>query len=283
MLKTERSTYFFPKNGNREFAWKTVDYKKTITLSSVWENEWYHLIYVNKGNGSCKVDFKEMCVSPTQLFFVRPGQVVTLKVSTHCKGICIGFSEVFCQEQVHTQAGCKGILFQPPDHLPMIQIPSKQLGEFNGFLEAMRKELTVSAVGQKEMLATYLRLLLISASRIKSTSIRSEVLSDADFELKTRFTELVEEHYKSLHSVSDYAKMLGISSKSISKRFHQLHAGKPSDIIKNRIVLEAKRLLSFSDLSVKEIGFELGFNDPGYFSRFFKKAVTISPIHYRQN
>nr|WP_262911752.1 helix-turn-helix transcriptional regulator [Joostella atrarenae] len=74
---------------------------------------------------------------------------------------------------------------------------------------------------------------------------------------------------------------MGISPKSLTKHFQRLGFDTPSDIIKNRIILEAKRQLSYTNNSVKEIAFMLGFNDPAYFTRFFKKALTVSPLQYR--
>jgi AraC-like DNA-binding protein len=93
---------------------------------------------------------------------------------------------------------------------------------------------------------------------------------------------LVEQNFKTLHTVTSHADRLGISPKSVAKHFQKLGAVKPSSFIKNRILLEAKRLLIYSDKSVKEIAFELGFNDPAYFTRFFTKATLKSPLQFKK-
>ena len=85
-----------------------------------------------------------------------------------------------------------------------------------------------------------------------------------------------------MHSVSDYAGRLGISPKSLTKHFQKIRTQKPSDFIKNRIILEAKRKLLYTDFSVKEIAFDLGFNDPAYFTRFFTKATEKSPLQFKK-
>ena len=96
------------------------------------------------------------------------------------------------------------------------------------------------------------------------------------------FSALVEFNFKNLHSVSDYAERLGVSPKSLTKHFQKIGQLTPSDFIKNRIVLEAKRNLIYTDNSVKEIAFDLGFNDPAYFTRFFTKATSKSPLNFKK-
>ena len=93
---------------------------------------------------------------------------------------------------------------------------------------------------------------------------------------------LVEQNFKTMHSVTDYANRLGLSPKSITKHFQKLGAKTPSDFIKSRILLEAKRQLIYTDKTVKEIAFELGFNDPAYFTRFFTKAISKSPLQFKK-
>ena len=96
------------------------------------------------------------------------------------------------------------------------------------------------------------------------------------------FIALVEKHFRKEHSVTSYAEKLFIAPKSLTKRLHHLDYPSPSQIIKDRLVLEAKRQLKFSTKTIKEIAFELGFEDPAYFSRLFSKNAGTSPAHYRQ-
>ena len=96
------------------------------------------------------------------------------------------------------------------------------------------------------------------------------------------FIALVEKHFKTEHTVGGYAEKLFVSPKSLSKRLNALSYPTPLQIIKNRIVLEAKRQLKFSQKPIKEIAHELGFDDPSYFSRFFSKNAGTSPAAYRK-
>jgi len=94
---------------------------------------------------------------------------------------------------------------------------------------------------------------------------------------------LVEQNYKTLHAVTDYANRLGLSPKSLTKHFQKIGTTTPSDFIKNRITLEAKRQLIYTDDSVKQIAYDLGFNDSAYFTRFFKKATEKSPLQFKKD
>ena len=89
-------------------------------------------------------------------------------------------------------------------------------------------------------------------------------------------------NFKKMHSVTDYANRLGVSPKSLTKNFQKIGINTPSDFIKNRIILEAKRQILYSTDSVKQIAFDLGFNDPAYFSRFFTKSTSKSPLQFKK-
>ncbi len=93
---------------------------------------------------------------------------------------------------------------------------------------------------------------------------------------------MVEQHYKTHHTVADYADMLSITPKNLSKKIGLLSKDTPNDIIKNRIILESKRLLAHTSLSVKEIAYSLNYEDDAYFVRFFTKNTGTSPTSFRK-
>jgi AraC-like DNA-binding protein len=135
---------------------------------------------------------------------------------------------------------------------------------------------------QPEVLISYLKILLINASRIK---IEQRHLESVSIEKRpvilNSLKDAVEEHFKSLHSPGDYAKLLNISTAALNK-ISKTHFNKTlSNLIADRIITEAKRQLYLTSKSVKLIAYELGFNDEFYFSRFFKSNVAISPQFFR--
>jgi AraC-like DNA-binding protein len=103
-----------------------------------------------------------------------------------------------------------------------------------------------------------------------------------DVEFLRKFSQLVELHFKRLHTVDDYANLLSLSPKILHKRITKTGTASPNELIKERIILEAKRLLAHTTLSVKEIGYALGYEDPAYFVRLFTNQAATSPADFRK-
>ena len=108
----------------------------------------------------------------------------------------------------------------------------------------------------------------------------SQIIS-YDKELARKFRQLVELHYRKHHNVSDYANMLNITPKNLNKKIVSEKQVAPSIIIKQRIILQAKRLLANTTLSIKEIADYLGYEDYSYFVRFFKSQTGLPPLSFR--
>ena len=144
----------------------------------------------------------------------------------------------------------------------------------------MIEEFSNSETAQHDMLQTYLKQLIIHSVRIQKEN--HQLKEDAESKLFKDFSVLVEMNFKKMHSVTDYANRLGVSPKSLTKNFQKIGINTPSDFIKNRIILEAKRQILYSTDSVKQIAFDLGFNDPAYFSRFFTKSTSKSPLQFKK-
>lgn len=135
----------------------------------------------------------------------------------------------------------------------------------------------------EEMLRILLKKLIIIGTRIwKKKHEIVTVEAREDIEFLRKFSQLVELHYKKLHTVADYANILAISPKILHKRLTKNGQASPNDLIKERIILEAKRLLAHTTLSVKEIGYSLGYEDPAYFVRLFMNQSGTSPVEFRK-
>jgi AraC-like DNA-binding protein len=135
---------------------------------------------------------------------------------------------------------------------------------------------------QNEMLLVLLKRLIIyvtGLARIGYAPVKK--VQDERFHIVRKFNLLVELHFKAEHSVSFYADLLFKSPKTLSNLFAIFNQKTPSQIIQERITVEAKRLLCYTDKSVKHITFELGFEDVSYFSSFFKKNTGLSPSDFR--
>jgi len=137
-------------------------------------------------------------------------------------------------------------------------------------------------IAQMEALLSYLKILLINASRMKME--RRGALPEAvekEPEILGRLKAAIEERFASLHSPGDYAGMLNISTAALNKVVKASLDKTLSQLIAERIVVEAKRQLYLTSKPVKQIAFELGYDDEFYFSRFFKGNVGVSPQYFR--
>jgi AraC-like DNA-binding protein len=109
----------------------------------------------------------------------------------------------------------------------------------------------------------------------------ADISQDADVQFLRNFSKLVEQHYKTHHRVADYAELLFVTPKNLSKKIGLISKSSPNEIIKDRIILESKRLLVHTTMTVKEIAYSLNYEDDAYFNRFFTKHTGLSPVSFR--
>lgn len=140
---------------------------------------------------------------------------------------------------------------------------------------------------QEELLRAYLKAFLIQVQRRKNEFEKTEGFSAfAPDEKRTqlmRFVNLVDKNYNKGLTVSEYARLMHVSTRTLSDMTNQLLSKTPSLIIQERIILEIQRLLVHSNLNVNQIGYRLGFDDPSYFVKFFKKHANMSPSEFRKS
>jgi len=115
----------------------------------------------------------------------------------------------------------------------------------------------------------------------KKQYIIDKSITGGDLDLVRRFNVLVEQNFRKYHRVTSYAGMLNKSPKTISNFFRLYNAKTPLEVIHDRINLEARRLLLYTEKTIKEIAYELGFEEHTHFSNFFRKHNGISPTHFR--
>ncbi len=188
----------------------------------------------------------------------------------------------YCILDHDTEVGCKGILFFGASQLPIVKIPKEELDKFETLWKMFSIEMESNDSLQIEMLQMMLKRYLILCARIYKTQ-ENYPEKKADSDLVREFNFLVEQHFKTKHTVTEYAELLFKSPKTLSNIFSKIGFKTPLQYIQDRIMLEAKRLLRYSTLHIKEIAFEIGFDDIQAFSRFFKKHEGVSPSEFKQN
>ncbi len=244
----------------------------------------FKVIWIEDGTGTYLVDTNEFSVEGSGLFTLSPGQIFCVKSEKIKKAYQIEFdSEFYCVESHGKEIACNGLLFNNVHQASVISVGEADKPIFEIILNQMISELENKGLSHKELLISYLRMFLIHALRLleKQESETLPVTHQSNQQVQD-FIALVDKQFKNEHTVKGYAEQLFISPKSLAKKLHALGYPTPLQLIQDRILIEAKRLLKFSQMSIKEIAFELGFEDPAYFSRLFSKNVELSPAAYRK-
>ena len=168
---------------------------------------------------------------------------------------------------------------------PFFHVDENSKDEFSKIINQISAGMQKKSIAQDELLVSYLKIFLIEASRLKLEQQTSDEklisIKDTPFVLQN-LKNLIEIHYKTKHSASDYAGLLNITPKALGKATKTHFNRTLTDLISERIIIEAKRELYLTNKTVKEIAYDLGYLDEHHFSRFFKNKVDISPKIYRE-
>ncbi|GGX35501.1 4-hydroxyphenylacetate catabolism regulatory protein HpaA [Aquimarina muelleri] len=252
--------------------------------------DYYQIIWFKSGCGLYTVDFNEYNVFENALFFIAKSQVHSFKSLTKCDGFVINFGESFLvQKDNDVDFFLKCNLFNTLYQTPSCCVGSGWEFKLDEYISQMRLELAEKkSYGREELLRLYLKAFLIQVQRRKHQleeigSGRNPFPDDEKRNLLIKFINAVEDNFAKNLTVSQYSALLNISTRTLSNLTLLLIQKTPTQIIQERIILESKRLLTHSDISVKEIAYRIGFKDPAYFFRYFKKHTEISPINFRKS
>lgn len=248
-------------------------------LKNSKENE-LSLLWFNSNDNQITIDAIEYTFNVNEIICIT--ELHKLEIDT-IKGLkLLRFNKPFyCILDHDSEVGCKGILYYGAYNLPIIQIPKEDIEILETVWKVLNMELESNDSLQLEMLQMMLKRILILCTRIYKGQINYQYLDDKNIDIVREFNFLVEKHFKEMHSVVDYAGLLNKAPKTLSNLFKKLENKTPLQFIHSRLILEAHRLLKYSDKTISEIGSELGFNDIQSFSRFFKNQDGVSPNDYR--
>lgn len=179
-------------------------------------------------------------------------------------------------------------IFNNPYQQPFCHVDNKMRLVLEEYLKQLSRELQHQDVfGKEELLRVYLKAFLIQVQRIKNKFDKNEnkgsfVLDDKKVQL-VKFVNLIEAHYTKGLSISEYAGLLHVSPRTLTDLTKQALNKTPSQLIQERIILEAQRLLLHSNLNVNQIGYRIGFDDASYFVKYFKKHTGTAPLAFRKS
>lgn len=219
----------------------------------------------------------ENCMLPlmvNQSFrFAAPQQIVAWQFNR----------EFYCIVDHDREVSCAGFLFYGSSGIMMVPPGQQELEKIDLLLQIFIDEFQTADNIQHDMLQVLLKRLIIILTRLaKKMQVNTPLLTDEKLDIIRQYNLLVEGYYRKEHRVQFYASQLHRSPKTLSNLFALYNRRSPLAVIQDRIVLEAKRLLVYTNKSAKEIAHYLGFEDAAYFSNFFKKQTGVTPQDFRR-
>lgn len=235
------------------------------------------LVYCTSGELAMTIDENTFHLTAAQVITITSGQVHQLHPSPGATGYILEFAlDFFCKDDKDIELIFHNGLFC---HFGMNEVITVEGSAVAEQLALIRQELAEQPYQYIISVRSRIALLLVAINRAKVSRGDEIWKPDALF---LKFLEAVRSNFEHNYAVSDFAAMLQTTELKLNEQA-RLHAGKTAqNVIYGQVISEAKRLLTYTDLSIKEIAYQLGFNDPFYFSNFFKKQTHVSPKQYKE-
>ena len=243
----------------------------------------YILIYVTDGNGHHTVDFKSYKVAPNTLIIVSKHQVQQFDSRLLLDGYMILITEEFLHQSLFDlDGGITRLLFEPiTTQAYFLHNAYTLLPHVERLIEEYQDGNDIP--DQSAILTRELGILLIKTDRMRRSQL-SESDNKAETSLRlVAFRDLLQLHFRDHWTAQQYADELRFSKKTLGSLTRKYLNRTPKEIIDQRLLLEIKRLLAHTDLSIKEIGFQLGFDDPSNLNKFFRRMKGNTPTEFRRS
>jgi len=245
-------------------------------------HDYYTLLLVEKAAGIHTIDFIDFPFANLEIHFVSPGQVHRVAVTKKPKGNVITFTKSFLIENNIPLSFISNInLFQTFGNTPPLKLDMPTFKRLSNIIEEMDTCLSADLNYGNRAVGALLQLFLIycnNSSKLDKSQINED---NAGICILRDFKGLVDKKFKEWHKVKDYAFEIHISPKHLSQTVKNITGKVAKEHIQDRLILEAKRLLLYTDLNIKEIAYKVGFEEPLHFSGFFKKKTGTSPSKFR--
>lgn len=274
---------------HEEIPFEYLNFREAPVLAQATyphRHDFYEILYVTGGAGTHFIDFNAYPIEPNTFYFVSPGQVHYWETTVPIEGDILVFTDDF-------------LLLAPTDYMilhelsffhavesqPTMKLNETEQAQLTTLYQTLAAEFKSNDFRTSSVLRAYLHILLVQIQRICAshevrTSNQREKISQT---LTRQFKQLVTQQSVTGQPVQAYADQLGVSVNHLNKTVKSVTGYTPGQIIRQEVVLEAKRLFRHTDLTATEVAYRVGFDDSSYFGRFFKREVGITPGQFRQN
>lgn len=246
-------------------------------------HNYQELLWIKSGYGRHKIDENILEIEANTFYFVAKGQVHYFIKGDDLEGYLIRFTDDFLQSNILSpRLNYQVNLF---NHFAIHQgltVEAEDLEAFENIMGRMQIEFNQNRFGKETMLCHLLCQLLISLERVRQQTTHQRPLPSKNAEFYEKFVVLLEEKFNEEHQVSYYSHQLGVTPRKLSDICRRFNGKTAKVMIRDRLVLEAKRYLHFTNASIKEISYALGFQDPSYFSKVFRVGTGVPPYEFKR-
>lgn len=253
----------------------------TYDYSAPHRHSYYEAFWFEEGGGEHDIDFTTYPILGGSLHLVAPGQVHLVRRSGNSHGFVLLFGNDLLALTATSGRLLRELPFVADGFQPTVTLDENEAADLRAMIGRLRAESCHRSTYGDEMIGALLNLFLLTVLRLFDAR-RSPLPNPGDTGLIQGLRALIETNFRTVHSVSAYANLLNVSPHHLNSTVKGALGKTVSGLIQERIVLEAKRLLVHSKLSVKEIAYALGFDDPSYFTRFFRERAGQSPSSFRE-
>jgi AraC family transcriptional activator of pobA len=264
------------------FNYIPLEKKTDYDHSMPHRHNYYEIFFFTEGGGIHEIDFQEFEIASRSIHYVSPGQVHHVRRGIGSEGFVMLFSRDFYYLNLQN----KRILFDLPflnnnTDEPILNLTEAEFEIMSRLTEMLSAEHQSDNPMKEEIMRSYLNIVLINCKRLfyQYNPEHAEVFGTKLFQ---DFRIQLENDFATFHKVSDYAQRLSVTEKHLNETTKKTVGKTASELIHDRIILEAKRLIVHSDHSNKEIAYFLHFDDPSHFSKFFKNKVGVSPNEFKK-
>ncbi len=281
-------TYSLQKGDKLESPFRAVEMtllkEGNYDYSHPHRHDYYEVFFFETGSGKHDIDFNTFNIESPCLHFVSPGQVHQVQRGPESFGQVLLFTADFYYLHLANKDFLHELPFLNGNTIrPILNLAAHEAQEITDIIKQICKEYKEQNLYREEIIRSTLNLLLLTARRLFESRGETQAEETMESRLVRNLRRLVDSSFHSMHAVSAYANALHVTPGHLNDVTKQETGKTVSTLIQERIVLEAKRMLVHSDQSVKEIAYALGFDDPSYFTRFFRERAEEAPNTFREN
>lgn len=247
----------------------------------------FQIHYIEAGDINFHIDDKLFQVKGPALFFTPPAIPHSFQIMKNTNGHVLTIRQSIIWDlmkrglQLDSELNLNRGICLTANNMEARQL--KQWLLIQQLLENINNEWLSNSPAKSLVLENFVYLLIIQIARLSSRQVESSLVNNEDLRLFHRFNHEIEAHLQEHWQLADYTKSIGVSESRLYQICKRISNSSPKKIIRERLLQEIKRMLTFSNLSSSKIAYDLGFNDPAYFSRFFKTQTGMTPNTYRKN